>query len=65
MKTVRNAYLLQQSALTIKHSDQIEQHDELIGAEEDGQAFFERTYITQGMVKNKVSLIRFDWMVSH
>ncbi len=49
VKTVRDACELQENALSIKLSDQIEQLDELIGEEEDGQAFFERTYITQGM----------------
>ena len=49
MKTVRDACQLQDNALSIKLSDQIEQLDELIADEEDGSAFFERTYITQGM----------------
>ncbi len=49
MKTVRDACTLQPNALSIKLSDQIEQLDELIRAEDDGVAFFERTYITQGM----------------
>jgi predicted AAA+ superfamily ATPase len=49
MKTVRDACQLQPNALSIKLSDQIEQLDELIGAEGDGTAFFERTHITQGM----------------
>jgi len=49
MKTVRDACELQPNALSIKLSDQIEQLDELIGAEGDGSAFFERTHITQGM----------------
>jgi hypothetical protein len=49
MKTVRDACKLQPNALTIKLSDQIEQLDELINAEGDGAAFFERTFITQGM----------------
>lgn len=49
MKTVRDGCELQPNALSIKLSDQIEQLDELIRAEDDGIAFFERTFITQGM----------------
>src|SRR5215208_6445512 len=49
MKTVRDACQLQPNALSIKLSDQVEQLDELIGAEGDGEAFFEKTWITQGM----------------
>ncbi|MDB5972090.1 MAG: hypothetical protein JWQ90_4540 [Hydrocarboniphaga sp.] len=49
MKTVRDACLLQPNALNVKLSDQIEQLDELIQAEGNGAAFFERTFITQGM----------------
>jgi hypothetical protein len=49
MKTVRDACQLQPSALSIKLSDQIEQLDELIATEDDGVAFFEKTFITQGM----------------
>src|SRR5512139_361459 len=49
MKTVRDACQLQPNALAIKLSDQIEQLDELISAEGDGAAFFEKTHITQGM----------------
>ena len=49
MKTVRDACQLQPNALSIKLSDQIEQLDELITAEGDGTAFFEKTHITQGM----------------
>jgi hypothetical protein len=49
MKTVRDACKLQPNALSIKLSDQIEQLDELIHAEGDGSAFFEKTFITQGM----------------
>jgi hypothetical protein len=49
MKTVRDACQLQPNALTIKLSDQIERLDELITAEGDGSAFFEKTHITQGM----------------
>ena len=49
MKTVRDACQLQPNALSIKLSDQIEQLDELITAEGDGSAFFEKTFITQGM----------------
>jgi hypothetical protein len=49
MKTVRDACQLQPNALSIKLSDQIEQLDELISTEGDGMAFFEKTFITQGM----------------
>jgi Protein of unknown function (DUF499)/Fn3 associated len=49
MKTVRDACQIQNNALSIKLSDQIEQLDELINAEGNGCAFFEKTYITQGM----------------
>ena len=49
MKTVRDACQLQENALSIKLSDQIEQLDALIAEEKDGVDFFERTYITQGM----------------
>ena len=49
MKTVRDACQVEENALSIKLSDQIEQLDELITAEGDGAAFFEKTHITQGM----------------
>jgi hypothetical protein len=49
MKTVRDACLLQPNALSIKLSDQVEQLDGLIHAEGDGEAFFEKTFMTQGM----------------
>src|SRR4030095_14202205 len=49
MKTVRDVCELQANALSIKLSDQIEQLDELIHAEGEGEAFFEKTHITQGM----------------
>jgi len=49
MKTVRDACQLQPNALSIKLSDQIERLDELISTEGDGTAFFDKTYITQGM----------------
>ena len=49
MKTVRDACTPQENALSIKLSDQIEQLDELISAEGDGRAFFEKTHINQGM----------------
>ena len=44
MKTVRDACQLQPKALSIRLSDQIEHLDQLIGAEDDGHAFFERTH---------------------
>ena len=50
MKTVRDACQLQPNALSIRLSGQIEHLDELIAAEDDGQAFFERTHLTQGML---------------
>jgi hypothetical protein len=49
MKTVRDACQVEDNALSIKLSDQIEQLDELITAEADGGAFFERTHITPGL----------------
>ena len=49
MKTVRDACVLQPNALSIRLSDQVEQLDELITVEGDGTAFFEKTFITQGM----------------
>lgn len=49
MKTVRDGCELQPNALSVKLSDQIEQLDELIAAEGDGTAFFEKTFVTQGM----------------
>lgn len=49
MKTVRDACHLQSNALSIQLSDQVEQLDELIANEGEGEAFFEKTYITQGM----------------
>ena len=49
MKTVRDACQPQPNALEVKLSDQIEQLDELITTEGDGSAFFEKTFVTQGM----------------
>ncbi len=49
MKTVRDACQLQPNAVSVKLSDQIEQLDELNSAEGNGRAFFDRTFITQGM----------------
>jgi hypothetical protein len=49
MKTVRDACQLQSNALSIKLSDQIEQLDELIQLEGEGEGFFAKTHITQGM----------------
>jgi len=49
MKTVRDACKLQDGALFVKLSDQIEHLDELIHVEGDGSAFFEKTHITHGM----------------
>jgi len=47
MTTVRDDCSLQENALSIKLSDQIEQPDELITSEGNGNAFFEKTYITK------------------
>ncbi|AVX31525.1 putative ATPase, AAA+ superfamily [Carboxydocella thermautotrophica] len=49
LQTVKDACTLQENALEIRVSDQIENLDELVKAEGDGRAFFERTHITQGM----------------
>jgi hypothetical protein len=49
MKTIRDACQVQDNALSIKLSDQIEQLDQLIYVEGEGEAFFEKTHITQGM----------------
>lgn len=49
MRTVRDACILQDNALDIHVSDQIEQLDELIAGEQDGRKFFEKTHITGGM----------------
>ena len=49
MKTVRDACTLQDNALSITLSDQVEQLDGLITAEGEGSAFFAKTYITNGM----------------
>lgn len=48
MKTVRDACQLQPNALSIKLSDQVEQIDDLI-RESNGEDFFQKTFITQGM----------------
>ncbi len=40
---------LQPNALKIQLSDQIEQLDELIKSEGDGTAFFDKTFVTEGM----------------
>lgn len=49
MKSVRSTCLLQDNALEIRISDQIEQLEVLIGDENEGRAFFEKTFVTQGM----------------
>jgi len=49
MKTVRDGCQLQPNALNIRLSDQIERLDELIDIEGSGVAFFDKTFITQGM----------------
>lgn len=49
MKTVKDLCEIQENALNINVSDQIEQLDQLIDDEGDGTAFFEKTFITEGM----------------
>jgi len=49
LKSVRDACKLQENALDVRLSDQIEQLDDLIRAEGKGEAFFARTHLTQGM----------------
>lgn len=49
MKTVRTACELAPNALTIDVSDQIEQLDQLIQDEGNGEAFYAKTFITGGM----------------
>jgi SAM-dependent methyltransferase len=49
MKTVKQACKLAPNALSIDVSDQIEQLDELIHAEGNGDAFYQKTFITAGM----------------
>ena len=49
MKTVKDACVIQDNALSIKLGDQIEQLDDLIHIEGDGSQYFEKTFITQGM----------------
>ena len=44
MKTVRDACVVQDNALSIKLSEQIEQLDEPISLERDGTAFFEKIH---------------------
>jgi len=48
MKTIRNACVLQPNALDINVGDQIKQLDQII-KETDGQAYFKKTFITDGM----------------
>ncbi|MFZ1597518.1 MAG: anti-phage-associated DUF499 domain-containing protein [Anaerolineae bacterium] len=47
--SVKDACTLQDNALDVRVSDQIEQLDELIRTEGSGEAFFARTHITHGM----------------
>jgi hypothetical protein len=49
MKTVKQACMLATNALSIDVSDQIEQLDQLIKDEGNGEAFFAKTFITVGM----------------
>jgi hypothetical protein len=47
--SVRDSCTLQDNALELRVSDQVEQLDQLIDAEGDGRAFFDKTHITVGM----------------
>lgn len=49
MKTVRSACELAPNALSIDVSDQIEQLDQLINDQGNGEAFYAKTFITAGM----------------
>lgn len=49
MKTVKQACQLAPNALSIDVSDQIEQLDQLIQDEGNGEAFYSKTFITEGM----------------
>ena len=49
MKTVKQACELAPNALSIDVSDQIEQLEELIHSEGNGEAFYKKTFITVGM----------------
>lgn len=49
MKTVKDLCSIQENALNINVSDQIEQLDQLINDQGNGTAFFEKTFITEGM----------------
>ena len=49
MRAVRDACTPQPGALSVKLSDKIDQLDELIAGEGNGAAFFEKTFITNGM----------------
>jgi hypothetical protein len=49
MKTVKQACMLATNALSIDVSDQIEQLDQLIKDEGNGEAFYAKTFITVGM----------------
>jgi hypothetical protein len=47
--SVRDACTLQDNALELRVSDQVEQLEQLIDAEGDGRAYFDKTHITVGM----------------
>lgn len=49
MKTVRQACELAPNALSIDVSDQVEQLDQLIQDQGNGESFYEKTFITSGM----------------
>lgn len=49
VKTVRSVCTLQDNSLEIRISDQIEYLEALISDESEGRAFFEKTFVTQGM----------------
>ena len=62
MKNVRSACVLQPNALSLKLSDQIEQLDELIHAEGDGTAYFQKTFITQGICRTSSQRASQGWL---
>lgn len=49
METVRTLCQLQDNALDIHVSDQIEEIEKIISSKNEGRAFFEKTFVTQGM----------------
>lgn len=49
MKTVKQACILAENALSIDVSDQVEQLDQIINGEGSGETFYAKTFITVGM----------------